>query len=88
MQLDTFSSEGEWTMHFHLGKVLISHTAADKPFVRRLASRLEKSLFHVWLDEHDLIAGDPLAEQSRLQQRRIGRPDTHEVTETYLHRFF
>jgi hypothetical protein len=49
-------------MHFHLGKVFISHTAADKPFVRRLAARLEKSQFHVWLDEHDLIAGDPLPE--------------------------
>jgi hypothetical protein len=49
-------------MHFHLGKVFISHTAADKPFVRRLAARLEKSHFHVWLDEHDLIAGDPLPE--------------------------
>ena len=49
-------------MHFHLGKVFISHTAADKPFVRRLAARLEKSHFQVWLDEHDLIAGDPLPE--------------------------
>src|SRR5258708_785633 len=49
-------------MNFHLGKVFISHTAADKPFVRRLAARLEKSQFPVWLDEHDLIAGDPLPE--------------------------
>jgi hypothetical protein len=49
-------------VHFHLGKVFISHTAADKPFVRRLAARLEKSHFQVWLDEHDLIAGDPLPE--------------------------
>lgn len=49
-------------MHFRLGKVFISHTAADKPFVRRLAARLEKSHFPVWLDEHDLIAGDPLPE--------------------------
>jgi TIR domain-containing protein len=47
-------------MHFRLGKVFISHTAADKPFVRRLAARLKKSQFHTWLDEHDLIAGDPL----------------------------
>jgi hypothetical protein len=44
----------------HLGKVFISHTSADKPFVRRLAARLKKSHFHIWLDEHDLIAGDPL----------------------------
>jgi hypothetical protein len=47
-------------MHFHLGKTFISHTAADKPFVRRLAASLKKAGFHVWLDEHDLIAGDPL----------------------------
>jgi hypothetical protein len=49
-------------MHLHLGKVFISHTSHDKPFVRRLASRLEKDGFGVWLDEHDLIAGDPLSE--------------------------
>jgi hypothetical protein len=47
-------------MHFHLGKIFISHTTADKPFVRRLAARLEKLHFQVWLDEHDLIAGDSL----------------------------
>ena len=50
-------------MHFHLGKVFISHTTADKPFVRRLAARLEKSQFQVWFDEHDLIAGDSLPER-------------------------
>jgi len=50
-------------MNFHLGKVFISHTTADKPFVRRLTARLEKSQFGVWLDEHDLIAGDPLPER-------------------------
>jgi len=49
-------------MYFHLGKVFISHTAADKPFVRRLAARLKKSQFDAWLDERDLIAGDPLPE--------------------------
>jgi len=62
MQLATIPCEGEWTMHFHLGRVFISHTAADKPFVCRLAARLEKSHFQVWLDEHNLIAGDPLPE--------------------------
>ena len=49
-------------MNFHLGKVFISHTAADKPFVRRLAARLKKAGFDYWLDEHDLIAGDSLPE--------------------------
>src|SRR5580698_7322323 len=47
-------------MNIHVGKIFISHTKADKRFVRRLAARLEKEHFHVWLDEHDLIAGDPL----------------------------
>jgi len=50
----------ERAMHFHLGKIFISHTTAHKPFVRRLAARLEESHFHTWLDEQDLIAGDPL----------------------------
>src|SRR5208282_4039567 len=60
-------------MHSHLGKVFISHTTADKPFVRRLAGRLEKSHFQVWLDEHDLIAGDPLPESisKALQAARV-----------------
>lgn len=49
-------------MHFHVGEIFISHTAADKPLVRRLAARLGKSQFRVWLDEHNLIAGDPLPE--------------------------
>jgi len=31
-------------MYFQLGKVFISHTAADKPFVRRLAARLDLRL--------------------------------------------
>jgi len=60
-------------MHFHLGKIFISHTAADKPFVRRLATRLEKSHFRIWLDEHDLIAGDPLPQSigKALQAARV-----------------
>jgi hypothetical protein len=49
-------------MNYHLGKIFISHTAADKSFVRRLAARLEKAGFDYWLDEHDLIAGDSLPE--------------------------
>ena len=49
-------------MHFHLGKVFISHTSADKRFVRRLGTRLKTSSFDIWLDEHELVAGDPLPE--------------------------
>jgi hypothetical protein len=51
-------------MHFRLGKVFISHTAADKPFVCPLAARLEKSHFHIWLEERDLIAGGPLPQSA------------------------
>src|SRR5262245_21104097 len=42
------------------GQVFLSHSSADKPFVRKLAHRLEKEGFSVWLDEKKLIAGDPL----------------------------
>jgi hypothetical protein len=49
--------------HSHLGKIFISHTAVDKQFVRRLKARVEAAGYDVWLDEHDLLAGDPLAEQ-------------------------
>ncbi len=49
--------------HSHLGKVFISHTAVDKGFVRRLKARVEAAGYNVWLDEHDLLAGDSLAEQ-------------------------
>jgi len=46
-----------------LGKVFISHSSKDKPFVRRLVSRLTKEGFRVWLDEHELRVGDQLAEE-------------------------
>lgn len=49
-------------MHHYLGKIFISHTEADKPFVRLLADRITKGGFQVWLDERDLVVGDPLAE--------------------------
>jgi hypothetical protein len=50
-------------MHFHLGHVFISHTATDKPLVRALATRLREAGFHIWVDERDLLVGDPLAER-------------------------
>lgn len=46
-----------------LGKVFVSHTAADKRFVRRLADRLTRERFQIWLDERDLVAGDALPER-------------------------
>lgn len=46
-----------------LGKIFISHTSADKPFVRRLVRRLQRAHFKTWLDERELIPGDRLAER-------------------------
>src|SRR5215213_7499402 len=46
-----------------LGKIFISHSSVDKPFVRRLAARIRKAGYEVWLDEHELIAGDALGEK-------------------------
>jgi TIR domain len=44
-----------------LGKVFISHSSKDKPFVRRLAQRLWREGYQVWLDEKELVPGDALA---------------------------
>jgi hypothetical protein len=46
-----------------LGKIFISHSSVDKPFVRRLAARIRKAGYEVWLDEHELLAGDALGEK-------------------------
>lgn len=56
-----------------LGKIFISHSAADKRFVRRLAKRLEDKGYPIWLDEKELRAGDPLTEEiaSALKVSRV-----------------
>jgi hypothetical protein len=41
--------------------IFISHTSADKPFVRTIDKRLRKAGYTTWLDEHKLLPGDPLA---------------------------
>jgi hypothetical protein len=46
-----------------LGKVFISYSSLDKPFVRRLSTSIKKAGFQVWLDEHELVVGDPLGER-------------------------
>lgn len=46
-----------------LGKVFISHSSTDKPFVRRLATAIEAAGFQTWLDEKELVPGDPLAKK-------------------------
>ena len=43
-----------------MDKFFLSHSSIDKPFVRKLARRIEKEGFRVWLDEKKLVAGDPL----------------------------
>jgi hypothetical protein len=44
----------------HSAKVFLSHTKADKEFVRRLAKDLKEYGFPVWLDEWELRVGDSL----------------------------
>jgi hypothetical protein len=43
------------------GKIFISHSSTDKPFVRRLAKGLEQAGYSVWLDEKELRVGDALS---------------------------
>ncbi len=45
------------------GHVFLSHTNADKSFVRRLASDLTDRGVKVWLDEWELSVGDSLSER-------------------------
>lgn len=44
--------------HHLLGKVFISHSSVDKPFVRDLAQSIQAEGFQVWLDEKELLVGD------------------------------
>lgn len=44
-----------------LGKIFISHSAKDKPFVRALCRKLSLEGYNVWLDEKELVPGDALA---------------------------
>ncbi|MFF9210938.1 MULTISPECIES: toll/interleukin-1 receptor domain-containing protein [unclassified Streptomyces] len=44
-----------------LGKIFISHCSADKSFIRsRIVAPLERAGYETWLDEKELIPGDPL----------------------------
>src|SRR4030095_15898794 len=49
------------SMKHLVGKIFLSHSALDKPFVRRLAARIRSEGFQTWLDEKDLVPGDALA---------------------------
>jgi hypothetical protein len=48
-------------MQSHLGKIFISHSSADRAFVRQLDRSLRRSGYDTWLDEHELVAGDSLS---------------------------
>lgn len=41
-------------------KIFLSHSSKDKPFVRRLASDLNRNGVRVWFDEQELSPGDSL----------------------------
>lgn len=43
-----------------LDKIFISHSSIDKPFVRKLARRLQADGYRLWIDETELIPGDSL----------------------------
>lgn len=43
--------------------IFLSHTAADKPFVRNLAQKLESNNVIVWLDEAEIKVGDSLIDK-------------------------
>lgn len=44
--------------------IFLSHTSADKPFVRELKSRLEsQGVKDVWLDEAEILVGDSLTKK-------------------------
>ncbi len=43
-----------------MSSVFLSHTSADKPFVRRLADDLRDAGVRVWLDEAEIQVGDSL----------------------------
>ena len=45
--------------------VFLSHTAADKPFVRRLARDLDNHGVRYWLDEAEIKVGESLIEKIR-----------------------
>jgi len=49
--------------HEHERVAFISHSAKDKPFVRKLASDLVANGVRVWLDEQRILVGDSIPEK-------------------------
>jgi hypothetical protein len=48
-----------------MSSIFLSHSHADKPFVRRLAQDLQAAGVRVWLDEAEMMIGDSLIEKIR-----------------------
>lgn len=48
-----------------VSSIFLSHSHADKPFVRRLAEDLRRDGYVVWLDEAEIEVGDSLIEKIR-----------------------
>jgi hypothetical protein len=48
-----------------LSSIFLSHSHADKPFARKLATDLRKSGYAVWIDEAEINIGDSLIEKIR-----------------------
>ena len=44
-------------------KVFLCHSSADKPFVRELADSLAQQTLSVWIDEKEILVGDPIREK-------------------------
>lgn len=44
-------------------KVFLCHSSVDKPFVRRLADDLNSQSLSVWIDEKEILVGDPIREK-------------------------
>jgi hypothetical protein len=51
-------------------RLFLSHSSADKPFVRRVSAALTTERLHPWLDEHELRAGDKLRDTIEEALRR------------------
>lgn len=43
-----------------MSKLFICHSNTDKPFVRRLADDLTRHKLSVWVDEREILVGDPI----------------------------
>jgi hypothetical protein len=57
------AKEVRHVQHAHERVAFISHSAKDKPFVRKLAADLVTSDVRIWLDEQRILVGDSIPEK-------------------------